>query len=169
MDQALAEGGQDARNRVQQQLLELETSDARAGLDFVRALPEVDRHRIAAVGHSFGGSLTLMLAERDSSIRAVAVFSAAGESWDRSPELRARLMAAVEDMAPAVFFINAKNDYSIGAAETLSAELTRLGKPSLLKVYPPVGRTSRDGHEFVHFGIATWEPDLFAFLDEYTK
>ena len=58
---------------------------------------------------------------------------------------------------------------SLGAAESLSAQLTRLVKPNRVKVYPPVGRSAEDGHDFVHKGIATWELDVFAFLDEYTK
>ena len=169
MDRAFLSGGQAARNFVQLQLLEDEISDALAGLAFVRALPEVDPHRIVVVGHSFGGSLTLLLAERDSTIRAAVVFSTAGYSWDLSPQLRAQLMTTVDHMAPAVFFLNASNDYSLAAAATLSAELTRLGKPNRFKVYPPVGRTADDGHDFVHLGISTWEPDVFAYLEEYTK
>ena len=85
------------------------------------------------------------------------------------PALRARLIAVADHMVPAVFFLNARNDYSLGAAETMSAQLTRLGKPNRVKVYPPVGRSAEDGHDFVHQGISTWEPDVFAFLDEYTK
>jgi hypothetical protein len=31
---------------------------------------------------------------------------------------------------------------------------------------PPVGETADDGHRFVYLSVATWEPDVFAFLDE---
>ena len=169
MDRAFLSVGQEARDRVQLQSLEDEIGDALAGLAFVRSMPEVDAHRIAVVGHSFGGSLSLLLAERESTIRAVVVFSAAGYSWDRSPQLRARLMGAVDNMAAAVFFLNASNDYSLGAPKALSAELARLGKSNRFNVYPPCGLTAEDGHQFVHMQIATWEPDVFAFLDEHTN
>jgi carboxymethylenebutenolidase len=60
MDRELAAHGQDARNRLQLALLESDQlNDALAGLAFLRALPEVDSHRIAVAGHSFGASLTL--------------------------------------------------------------------------------------------------------------
>jgi carboxymethylenebutenolidase len=170
MDSAFVAGGQEARNLVQQKLLETdELGDALAGLAYLRSLPEVDSRRIALVGHSFGGSLTLLLAERDNMVRAVVLFSAAGYSFDRSPQFRRRLMTAVDNLTAAAFFLNARNDYSLSAAETLTAELARLGKPSLSKVYPPVGRTAHDGHDFVHRAIPTWEPDVFAFLDEHTR
>jgi dienelactone hydrolase len=169
MDRAFLSGGQKARDQVQLQSLEDEIGDGLAGLASLRSQLEVDKHRIAVVGHSFGGSLSLLLAERDSTIRAVVVFSAAGYSWDRSPPLRARLMSAVDHMAAAAFFLNATNDYSLGAARALSAELARLGKPSRFKVYPPCGLTAEDGHQFVHLQISTWEPDVFAYLDEHTN
>lgn len=168
MDRAYLSGGQEARNLVQLQLLEDEIADALAGLDLLRSLPEVDPHRIAVAGHSFGGSLTLLLAERDTALRAAVVYSAAGYSWDHSPKLRARLMAAMQYW-PAVLFLNASNDYSLQAARALSAELARLGKATSSREYPPTGRTPYDGHHFVHSNIPDWEADVFAFLDQHTK
>jgi dienelactone hydrolase len=106
--------GQQARNTLQLRLLEnRDMSDAVAGLAFERALPEVDASKVAVVGHSFGGSLTLLLAEREPGLAAVVIFSGAGYSWDRSPELRARLLTAVTHIRAPVFFIHAANDYSV--------------------------------------------------------
>jgi carboxymethylenebutenolidase len=96
MNRESAAHGQDARNALQLQLLEgREMGDARAALAFLRARPYVDAGDVALVGHSFGGSLTLLMAEREPNLRAVVVFSATGYSFDRSPELRARLLAAM--------------------------------------------------------------------------
>jgi carboxymethylenebutenolidase len=166
-DRVLATKGEEARNQLQLRLLESDAmSDALAGLAFLRALPEVDAHRVAVVGHSFGGSLTLLVAERDTSLRAAVEFAGAAATWERSAQLRARLLAAVRGLKVPVFLVYAANDYSVAPAKVLDAEMTRLGKPHRLKIYPPVGRTAHDGHGFVHLGIATWEPDVFAFLDE---
>ena len=95
MDREVAAHGQSARNALQMELLEgRELADARAALAFVRRLPDVDARRVAIVGHSFGGSLSVLMTEREPTLRAAVVFSAAGYSWDRSPELRARLLDA---------------------------------------------------------------------------
>jgi hypothetical protein len=55
------------------------------------------------------------------------------------------------------------------AGQALDAELERLGKPHRLKIYPPVGKTPDDGHDFLHLGVSIWEPDVFAFLDEHLQ
>jgi carboxymethylenebutenolidase len=155
MDAALREGGPEGRN------------DGLAGLAFLRGLPEVDPRRVAIAGHSFGGSLSLFLAARDTALRAVVDLSGSAYSWRLSPELRARLLAAVGRTAAPVFFIHAANDYSVEPGKVLGAEMQRLGKPHRLRIYPAFGRTAKEGHNFVFGGVATWEPDVFAFLDEY--
>ena len=40
--------------------------------------------------------------------------------------------------------------------------MQRLGKPHLLKIYPAVGGTTRDGHNLVYRSVSTWERDVFA-------
>ena len=167
MDSESAAHGQETRNALQLKLLEnREMDDALSGLKFLRALPYVDVRNVAAIGHSFGGSLTVLLAEREPNLRAVVVFSGAGYSFDRSPELRARLLAAIDHVAAPVFFIHAENDYSLSFGKVLDARREQIGKPHRLKIYPPIGHTADDGHDFLHLGVNIWEPDVFAFLDE---
>lgn len=170
MNREFATHGQEARNALQVRLLENgDMTDALSGLAFLRARPEVDARDVAVIGHSFGGSLTLLLAEREPDLRAVVVFSGAGYSWDRSAELRDRLFAAVDRITAPVFFIHAVNDYSLLAGKELNARLEQLGKPHRLKIYPPVGHTADEGHVFLYLGVSTWEPDVFAFLDEHMR
>lgn len=170
MDRELATKGQEARDRLQLRLLETdEMGDALAGLAFLRGLPEVDARDIAVAGHSFGGSLALLMAERDTTLRAVIDFSGTAGSWEHSRQLRARLLAAVGRTAAPVFFIHAANDFSIAPGKALGAEMARLGKPHRVKIYPPVGRSAAEGHDFVHSKVAMWEPDVFAFLDEHMR
>jgi hypothetical protein len=92
----------------------------------------------------------------------VVVFSGAGYSFDRSPELRARLLAAIDHVAAPVFFIHAENDYSLSSGKALDAHREYIGKPHRLKIYPPIGRTVDDGHDFLYLGVSIWEPDVFA-------
>jgi len=71
--------GQEGRNALQLRLLEgREMNAARAALSFLRGLPDVDARRVAIVGHSFGGSLSILQAARETDLRALVVFSAAG-------------------------------------------------------------------------------------------
>ena len=168
-DEATAHG-QAARNALQMKLLEgREMTDALAGLAFLRGLTDVDPRRIAVAGHSFGGSLTVLMTEREPALRAAVIFSAAGYSWDRSPELRERLMAAVGRTSVPLFFLHAENDFSTNSGRALAAELTRLGKPNRLKIYPPVGKTPEEGHDFPLNSIPAWESDVFEFLDEFVR
>ena len=170
MRQASAENGQEGRNRVQLELLEGDDlKDVMAGLAFLRSRPEVDARRVAVAGHSFGGSLTLLVAERDSTVRAALVFGGAAGSWDGSPALRARLGAAARRTTAPVFLIYAANDYTIAPAKTLAAEMERAGKPHRVKIYPPSGRSAEEGHDFVYREASTWEPDVFAFLDRQLR
>jgi len=143
--------------------------DVLAGLSFLKTAPAIDAKRIAIVGHSFGGQVTLLAAERDNTLRAAVTFAAAAGSWQRSAELRQRLEAAVEKTTAPIMLIQAANDYSTAPSKDLADELRRLHKSFGLKIYPPVGQTSDEGHNFLYLGIPQWEYDVFGFLDEHLK
>jgi dienelactone hydrolase len=121
--------------------------------------------RIAVVGHSFGGQLTLLTAERDSTLGAAVTFGAAAASWESSSELRDRMLAAVRSTTVPIMFIHAANDYSTAPGHALAEELAKAGKPYVLKIYPPFGKTADEGHNFVYTDVVEWEADLFGFLD----
>src|SRR5206468_10357644 len=108
----------------------------------------VDAKCIAIAGHSFGGQLTLLAAERDHTIRAAVTFAAAAGSWEHSPELRERLRAAADNATAPIMLIQAANDYSIAPSYSLADELERLHKPHLLKIYPRVGSNIRERTQF---------------------
>jgi len=167
MDRELAAHGQDGRNRIQLRLLETdELDDALAALAFLRSVSDVDPHRLAVVGHSFGGSLALLVAERNPAVASVVVFAGAGNSWGGSPPLRDRLVAAVRGIGAPIFFAYAANDYSVEPARVLGEERARLGLPHRVRIYPPVGTTADEGHALVWTSVSVWEQDVFAFLDE---
>jgi dienelactone hydrolase len=166
MARAQQSGGVDARNRVQMQLLEHESmNEAAAALARLRARPDVDAKRIALVGHSFGGSLSLLLAARDPGVRGIVIFGGAAGSWSQSAPLRATLRAAVQRLSAPALFIHAANDYSTASGSALAAAMNELGKASALKIYPPFGSDARAGHNFLFMSVGTWEPDVFDFLE----
>ena len=162
--------GKEARQHLQFVLAITDhLDDVMAGLSFLKAAPAIDAKRVAIAGHSFGGQLTLLVAERDNTLRAAVAFAAAANSWERSSELRQRLLTAVNKATAPIMLIHAANDYSTAPGYALASELERLHKPHLLKVYPPVGRTSEDGHNFLYLASPRWEHDVFEFLDEHVK
>jgi carboxymethylenebutenolidase len=169
LKQAEAKGA-DARRQLHYQLITgSQLDDALAGLTFLKAAPDVDPKRIAIVGHSFGGMLTLLSGDHDSTIRAEVVFAAGANSWRASQELRDRALAAVGKTAAHVMLVYAANDYDTTPGKDISAELDRLHKSHLLKIYPVIGKTSDDGHSLLYLGISEWEPDVFQFLDDNVK
>jgi dienelactone hydrolase len=170
MARALQAEGAEGRNRVQLQLLENEQmNEATAALARLRARTDVDVGRIGVAGHSFGGSLSVLMAAREPAIRAVVIFGGAAGSWNQSAALRQHLLAAVGRMSAPAFFIHAENDYSTAPGPALAAEMQRQRKLHALKIYPPSGGDSRAGHNFVFRSVHTWESDVFAFLDAYLR
>jgi carboxymethylenebutenolidase len=143
--------------------------DVAAALAFLKTVPGIDAKRIAIAGHSFGGALTLLSGERDTSVRAEVTFAAAANSWKSSAELRERLLAAVGETSAAIMLVYAANDYDTTPGTALAAELDHLHKPHLLKIYPPIAGSADEAHNFLYLGMPTWEPDVFAFLDEHVK
>jgi hypothetical protein len=51
----------------------------------------------------------------------------------------------------------------------MSAAMTRAGKPNLMKIFPPYGSTTPEGHSFGYFGSATWGPEVVAFVSNPPK
>jgi carboxymethylenebutenolidase len=162
--------GREARQHLQFVLLTTDQlDDVMAALAFLKTVPGIDAHRIAVAGHSFGGQLTLLAADQDRTVRAVVTFAGAAGSWDRSPELRERLMTAIHNTHAVIMLTHAENDFGTTAGRALAAELKRMHKPYVLKIYPPVGLTSDDGHNMLYENIPAWESDVFEFLDQHVK
>jgi len=122
-----ANNGANARHHLQLVLATTEhLDDVLAALAFLKAAPAVDAKRIAIAGHSFGGQLTLLAAERDNAVGAVVTFAAAADSWNRSPELQERLRTAAKRATAPIMLIQTANDYSTAPSEALADELERL-------------------------------------------
>ena len=168
LERQLADSGLDAFNRLQLHLLERDhLQDAHTGLERLRSLREVDGRRIGIVGHSFGGSIAMLLAEGDSTLRAVVNFGGAAASWERSPALRERLLTAARRSTVPTLFVQAANDYSVAPSRLLAAEMQRVGRQNRVKVYPAFGQSSADGHSIIYRAPSLWEADVFSFLDEH--
>ena len=171
LERELKARGEEARRRMQMVLLTTDhLDDVKAGLSFLKRVAGVDTSRIALAGHSFGGQLALLAAERNQTIRAVVTFAAAADSWEGvGTELQERMLSAVRNISVPVFLSHAANDYSIVPGQRMAAEFAGLKRAYELKIYPAVGKTAADGHDAVHTDVATWEADVFRFLNEHTR
>jgi len=167
MNNAFKEKGREARNKVQlQQLGTSRLQDMISGLIYLRGRQDVDTNRLVVSGHSFGGSLSMLLAEHEPGLKAVVAFAAAAFSWDHSPMLRTRLISAVKNIMAPIMIVHAQNDYSTNPGYKLDSVMNQLNKPHILKIYPKFGLTVNEAHNLVFLSIETWEADVFKFLDE---
>ena len=158
--------GKAARQHLQFTLMTTEQlDDVMAALAFLKTLPDIDLQRMAVAGHSFGGQLTLLAAERDRTLRAAITFGAAANSWKQSAELRDCLTGTVARTTAPIMLIYAANDYDTSPGRAMSSELDRLHKSHVLKIYPAVGRTPDDGHNQIYEATSQWESDVLQFLD----
>ena len=161
------EQGMIARGKKAVELLKTEQlNDVLAALARLQDLPFVDRGRIAIVGNSFGGVLTMQMAERGGGIRAAINMAGAALNWKRSPEFKQWMIDMARNAQVPVFFIQAENDEDTGPSRELSAEMSRLGKPNRVRIFPPFGKSAEDGHSFGYLGSHLWGPDAIAFLRE---
>jgi carboxymethylenebutenolidase len=162
--------GKEARQHLHYTLVTTDhLEDALSGLQFLKTAPGIDPKRIAVVGHSFGGVITLLSGERDPAIRAEVTFGAGANSWRAADELRPRVLAAVSKTSAPIMLIHAANDYDTTPGTAIAAELEHLHKPHVLKIYPALGKSSDDGHNLLYLAIPEWEPDVFQFLDANVK
>ena len=54
-------------------------------------------------------------------------------------------------------------------SRTLAEVARSAGKPYQIKIYPPFGTTTAEGHAFGYFGSSVWAADVFKFLNENCK
>lgn len=166
MDVLRGEGGPTARSAKLVEMMEVHLQDQLAALAYLRSLPFVDPKRIAVMGCSFGGIQTLIAAESAPDIRAAVDFAGGAESWQGSPDLRARMTKAARNAKVPVFFIQAEGDYDLTPSRALAKEMEKAGKEAMIHIYPAVGRTQQENHEFCVHGAEVWGPDVLSFVKQ---
>jgi dienelactone hydrolase len=140
--------------------------DVVAAVEWLKGQSFVDQRRMVMSGCSYGGTQTLLAAEKDLGLRAFAPFAPAAKSWANT-ELRKRLLEAVRNAKSPLFLIQAQNDFSIGPSEVLGPVIKQKGPPNQAKVYPPYGTTPQEGHYAFatkEGGIAIWGSEVLDFF-----
>jgi carboxymethylenebutenolidase len=160
-------GGEKAAAVKMIQLLQGEQlDDQMAALHWLKEQSYVQKNKIAVAGNSFGGIEVVLGAAQESYCAAIDA-SGAAESWGKSPELQNLLKQSVRKSKSPMFFFQAENDFNLEPSKVLSSEMKAAGKISEMKIYPPFGKTNKDGHSFAYLGSSIWIPDIIQFLQKH--
>ncbi len=146
------------------QALSDETGDVEAALGWLTAHVQIDRERIAIVGHSFGAVVTVLALARTDRFRAAISFAGPSQSWLDAPALQEAMLVAVRQTTTPSFLIQAQNDHSLLPTYILGMEFARMNKPHETRIYPPVGATAMEGHGIFGRGVEWWYADVQRFL-----
>lgn len=147
--------------------LDSEAEDIVAALHMLLTHPDVSAEHIGVMGSSFGGVTTLLAAARGDRFRCAVEFAGAAMNWEKTPTLRAHMLAAAKALSHPIFFIQAANDYSIGPTLALAQSLEGSGKVVESKIYPQWGLTREEGHLFESRGAQIWAADVRRFLERW--
>ena len=155
------------RDQATLEQLEAQNDDVIAALSFLSTQYYVDPRFIAVSGCSFGGIETVLTAERSNGVYAALDLAGASWMWSRSARVRDRMTRAVRASHVPIMFLQAENDYDTTPSKALAAAMQAVGKPATLKLYPPFGATTEDGHSgFCNRAMDSWGDDALAFLRE---
>jgi len=147
--------------------LDAESDDILAALDVVATLAEIDAAHIGLMGSSFGGTTTLFAASKSPCFTCAVDFAGAAMNWDHTPSLSALMIAAARQLAMPVFFIQARNDYSVGPTIELTAALVGTKQVMQSRIFPEFGLNHHEGHLLESRGPTVWAADVRQFLERY--
>ena len=167
LDQLKTAGSAAGRSLMLVKLHEAQLDDQLAALAYLKGLPFVNQGRLAVMGFSFGGIQTMLAAERGPGYRVAINCSGAAQTWNSSPDLQRRLIAATRKAAMPVFFLQGQNDYGLVPNRVLSEQVKAGGQSAESRVHPAHGISTQDGHDFWVCGVNIWGPDVMRFVEVY--
>jgi dipeptidyl aminopeptidase/acylaminoacyl peptidase len=150
----------------------LEADDVIAALEYLLALPYVDKERVAVGGVSLGGLVSVMAVAREPRFKALITMAGgyrqsgrggADEAW---PLVEAVWKRSAETITIPTLILWSKNDMrvTVEVGEALEKALKDAGRPVQMKVYPSF---DTDGHTLFSNakGLPIFVPDAVSFLD----
>ncbi len=154
--------------------LQAETDDVLAGIDYLRGLPYVDTKRLAVMGWSFGGVVTMLAAARSTAFLAAVDQAGGALTWDGNSHMRSALIEAAGKSTTPTLFMVARNDRTTSSVTTLSDIFKKRNVPHQLVIYEPFTPSQSSkvapGHVlFSSQGASLWENDVVEFLGRYLK
>ena len=151
-----------------------ETDDVLAAVEFVKTLPYAEAKRIAVMGWSIGGIVSVFAASESSAFRVVVDQAGAALTWEQSPRMREALKEAAGKIQIPLLGMVAKNDRTTQSVAAAVDEAERHGATAQLIVYPPFKPRDAGGVPPGHMifgkeGCRIWEADLHEFLAKYLR
>jgi len=152
---------------VQQQ--EVHLRDQQTGMSYLQSRDYVDPQRIAGMGCSYGGIQTVLGARNHLGYRAAIAFAPGPLTWKKYPISHGWLADAMRRVDIPTFLIQAANDHTIEPSLALASEMVAAGMADRLRmtIYPGVGETAIEGHQFCLNNADVWGSDVFRFLEEF--
>jgi dienelactone hydrolase len=176
----------DSADRMMQRFRE-EASDVLAGLDYLKkggtaaesgrfnptpAISPIDFRRVALMGWSHGGVVSLLAASERHEFVALVDQAGGALTWNRSPTLQSELPAAARAIKVPALCMDAENDATTNAAKEVGKAVKSSGEWEQTIIYPPFTPTSNPsniapGHLIFAQGVSIWQNDLIAFLRRF--
>jgi len=166
--EALAAAGYVARAERRPATMSLtgHLEDVLAGLDALRSRQDVDADRVAMIGFSRGGLLTMQAALVRPDQIAVAILLAPASG---NGALEATLLDVSALVAPVHVFVSENDvfqDDHVGLAHAVESALSSADKTVVLRIYPPHGK---DGHTLFFKVQEPYWSDVLEVLDSVLR
>ncbi len=168
------EVGQDKGTKMIERM-QAEAGDVLAALDYLKTVPSIDSTRIAIMGFSFGGIVTILAASNSNAFFAAIDQASGSLSWARSPALQKALPDAAGKIRIPLLCQVAENDATTAAVKSVYEAAKRHKAPAEIIVYPPFTpaqnpRNTAPGHLiFTGQGVAIWGKDVVDFLAKHVR
>ncbi len=157
-----------------------EVKDVESAIEFLKARPDVDGSRIALIGKSLGGFVSLMATAERPDLRAAISLAGGYGFGDRSMGpvmlyVQNELRGAAGRIKVPTLLMHAENDRIVPVqfSRMVFEELRQRGVPAVAKIYPPfkVAGKEREGHSMFDGvdGLRYFWNDLTGFLAETLK
>jgi dienelactone hydrolase len=129
----------------------------------------IDFKRVALMGFSQGGTVSLLAASAQREFVALVNQAGGSLTWNSSPTLQRELPAAGRKIKVPALCMDAENDATTNAVKTVGEAIKSSGEWEKTIIYPPFTPTSNPnniapGHLIFAQGVSIWQDDLLTFL-----